>query len=289
MYPKILPFLLLVVASWFGTASAQGSVGLDPSVARFSATPGTSVTQTVGIFNPTDQKVKLRVLAYLVDVDMNDVGQLSFPKAGTLPDSASRWIQVSPSEVTLEGRNRAEIRYTVTVPAGTKPGTYSSVLMFEAENPNPGSKTELARVSVRVGHGIFVNVDPITVKGEISGIFYEAPQTENGFLSLAVQYHNGGSGAAMVEGYVELRDDQGRSVAKLPLERTLSLPGRSTMLRLRWAGPAKKGQYTALVVLNDGDRDHDVVGEQLVDLPLDLAAAPPAPKAQGADGAEGAK
>lgn len=283
MYARIRTLICIVFATIVSCsviARAQGTIGLDPVVNRFGAQPGQQITNTINIWNPFEGDTKLRVIGSLSDFQYSEGGRISFPKAGTLPRSAASWITFTPSELTLSPKERREVRYTVNVPAGAKPGSYWAVLFLEAENPEANAKNVLASFNVRVGHTIWVNVGPLTNTGEVSGIFEQAPKTETDPLGLTVQYNNTGNAAAIVNGRIELRDERGKLTATLPLTRVVSLPGQSTVMQLNWLGPAPAGKYTALAVLNNGSNTTDIVGEYSFTLPLTLRGeVPKAPAA----------
>ncbi|MHA0039875.1 hypothetical protein [Deinococcus sp. PESE-13] len=276
---RALLFSLAALLGWSGLGAAQVTVGVDPIAKLYSAVPGQSITQTLNIYNPNKVATKIRVVATLSDMNMNEVGQISYPPAGSLKESLAGWTSFSPAEVLLGSGSSAQVRYTVQVPKDAAPGTHWAMLMFEAQDPNPTPGKNLATLRMRVAHTIYVNVQPTRPAGEISGIFDHVPQQPGGTYDLAIQYNNTGNAAVGVRGRVEVRDAAGALVATLPVPLEVSLPGRSLLLKTSWAGPVPRGQYSALVILNDGDKTRDLTGEQLISLPFDLVPYQPAAKA----------
>ena len=273
MKRALLPPLVALLSGW---GAAQVTVGVDPVAKLHTAVPGQSITQILNIYNPNKVATKIRVVATLSDMNINELGQISYPPAGSLKESLAGWTSFAPAEVLLGSESTAQVRYTVQVPKDAAPGTHWAMLMFEAQDPNPVPGKSLATLRMRVAHTLYVNVQPTKAAGEISGIFDSVPQQPDGTYDLAIQYNNTGNAAVGVRGRVEVRDAAGTLVATLPVPLEVSLPGRSLLLKTSWAGPVPRGQYSALVILNDGDKSRDLTGEQLISLPFDLVPYQPA-------------
>jgi hypothetical protein len=266
----IARLLALLFTLFSVPAAAQATVGVDPVARVYTATPGQTITQVLTIYNPNPSKQKLRVVAYLTDMNISEVGETEFPPAGTLKESSAAWTTFTPAEIELGGQESKQIRYTVQVPPDATPGTHWAMLMFEAQEPAAVPGKTLASFRLRVAHTMYVNVQPTKADGSITGIFDSLPQNETGSYQIAVQYTNSGNVVTGVQGRVELRDASGNLAATLPLDLIVALPSRSVLLKSSWVGPVTKGQYSALVILNNGDKGKDILGEHVVSLPFDL-------------------
>lgn len=265
------------------TAAAQSTVGIDPVARIHTATPGQTITQVLTIYNPNPSTQKVRVVAYLSDLNVTETGETEFPPAGTLKESSAGWTTFTPAEIELGGEESKQVRYTVQVPADATPGTHWAMLMFEAQEPAAVPGKTLASFRVRVAHTMYINIQPTKAEGTITGIFDALPKEDTGFYQIAVQYANTGNVVTGIQGRVELRDASGALAATLPLDLIVALPNRSVLLKSSWVGPVPKGQYSALVVLNNGDKSKDILGEHVVNLPFDLKV--PAPVASPPTGA----
>lgn len=290
---RLLALLLALISI---TATAQSTVGVNPITRIHTATPGQTITQELTIYNPNPSTNKVRVVAYLTDLNVTETGESEFPPAGTLKESSAGWTTFTPAEIELGGEESKQVRYTVQVPADATPGTHWAMLMFEAQEPAAIPGKTLAAFRVRVAHTMYINVQPTKAEGAITGIFEALPKIETGVYNIAVQYTNTGNVATGIEGRVDLRDASGTLVATLPLDLMVSLPNRSVLLKSSWGGPVPKGQYSALVVLNNGDKNKDILGEHVVNLPFDLKSpsvvdpatgATPAPPSTPAPGPAG--
>lgn len=282
---KWLAVLLVTLFSW---AAAQITVGVDPITKIYSANPGQSITQTLTVYNPNKIAAKLRVTAYLSDMNISEVGELSYPPAASMKESLAPWVTFSPAEVELGSEASAQIRYTIQVPANATPGTHWAMLMFEAQDPTPLPGKTLTAFRMRIAHTMYVNVQPTKFEGQIVGIFENPPKVDTDTYDLGVQYANSGNIATAVIGKVEVRDTKGTLVATLPIDLALVLPGRTLLLKTSWGGPVPKGQYSALVILQDGNKTRDLVGDHVINIPFDLkekprgAATTPAPSTPAA-------
>lgn len=263
---------LCCAALWtaFGLAQAQSTVGVDPVAKLFNAAPGQVITQVLNVYNPNPTTQKLRIVAYLSDMNIGETGESVYPEAGSLPESLAKWVSFSPSEFELGGQDTKPVRYTVTVPKDAAPGTHWVMLMLEAQDPTPVPGKTLASFRLRVSHTIYVNVQPVVQAGSILGIFEQQPKLKTDVYQLGVQYANTGNAVTGVKGRVEVRNDQGELAATLPLPTTVALPGHNVLLKTSWGGPVPKGQYSALVILDNGQAGSDIAGEYLINLLTDL-------------------
>ncbi|AZI44465.1 hypothetical protein EHF33_16245 (plasmid) [Deinococcus psychrotolerans] len=276
-------FALLTSLLLAAPISAQGTVGVDPVARLFTAKPGDSITQDLNIYNPNADPASLRVAVYLSDMDISETGETKYLSAGTLPESLKNWMTFSPTSLDLGGQQTQNVRYTVQVPKDAAPGTHWIMLMLEGQDAAPVPGKTLASFRLRVAHTVYVNVEPIKRSGEISGIFDQVPQTADRPYTIGVQYRNTGNAVSGVQGRVELRDAGGERIATLPLNLDVALPNHTLLLQASLTGPVPKGQYSALVVLNDGDPSRELLGEHVLSLPFDLTAPAPLP-APGAAG-----
>ncbi len=253
-----------------GVVLAQSAAVVDPASMLHTAAPGDTVEGVVRLTNPTTAPMALRV--YLSDWDFDPIGQFTFAEVGSVARSASPWVSFAPNVLTIEPQRSAEVRYTVTVPPDTEPGTHWGVLFVESEptDPEPGDLT--ATFSVRVGHVVYVNVPPLAVEGHIMGLFGEAPPTYGDPYRLIVQYANTGNVGQGVEGDLSVRDSTGAAVIEARLDRQVVLPHQSRMIQIDLHGPLPAGNYTALVVLDYGDVDVEVAGAHDFTLPDGLGA-----------------
>lgn len=108
------------------------------------------------------QSARLEVM----DFSASEGGALIFQKAGTRPDSASRWITLSKTEVKLAPGESQTVECLIQVPRQAA-GEYYSAIMTTMDSP---TKTRGGiEISYRIASGIFVTVPgrPLAKKAEV--------------------------------------------------------------------------------------------------------------------------
>lgn len=257
--------LLLLPAAW-----GQGAVGVQPNAIILEAAPGEAITQELRIDNPGGTPLNLSV--YPGDWQYDGSGQVAYFPAGTLQESAAGWLVFDDSDISLEGRGRTNISYTVEVPEDAAPGTHWAALFIEGTNPATGAANPLASFRIRTAHMVYVNVPPLNTDGQILAIQGTAPESASGPFSMQLDYLNEGNSVQVLSGTVEIRRPDGSIHDTVTVERELALPGTVKPLNMELYGPMPQGEYVALAILNYGDPTLDVAAEFLFQLPHDLEA-----------------
>ncbi len=253
----ILTLLLTVLCT--SSVFAQTSLGVEPPVALHDVVPGQTVTFQLKIGNPSPKPLRIRVS--LGDWNYNQFGELLYFAVGKGPSSASIWTKISSSVLEIAGQDVVSLRYTVQIPTDAKAGSHWGMVFFNAESSAAEPGIVNAAMSVRVAHTFYVNVAPVKSSGKITGIFGKPGQNSKSNYIFAVQYQNTGNIAQILEGRIEIRDSSGKLVSAAIFRRQVILPGALRILQTTLNGPLPAGDYTALVVLNYGDKSRDVAGE----------------------------
>ncbi|WP_105316548.1 P pilus assembly protein, chaperone PapD [Thermus tenuipuniceus] len=245
---KTLPLLALLLA----TTQAQTGVGVSPPRALYPATPGASLTGSIVVDHP-GRSGTLRVEVVLQDVLLQADGRPLYLDPGSHPRSLTRWLSVSPLTFLLQPQATQEVRYTVQVPPGAQSGTHWGIVFFESAPA--GGRQEGGglgiRVKTRVGHVVYVEVGQVTRSGRIQGFRY-LPQGQEGPAQIRLSFQNTGTGLLRLQGRVEVRDLQGRPVARAEVPETASLPGATHELPAPLDKPLSPGRYLVLAVLDYG-------------------------------------
>jgi Bacterial protein of unknown function (DUF916) len=266
-----LQILIALLASALGSSAfAQAAtLGIEPPVMMHQAVPGQTITFNLKIGNPSPKPLKVRV--NLGDWNYNQFGELLYYSSGKLPTSAAPWTRLSNSEVTLKAQDTTQMRYTITVPKDGTPGSHWGMIFFTAESVDVQPGVIAASQSVRVAHTFYVNLPPFKSTGKIAGIFGKPGQNDTKNYLFAVNYQNSGNLAQIVQGRLEVRDASGKVVAGAVFRTQVVLPGAMRIMQATLNGPLPVGDYTALVVLNYGDKGKDVAGEYSFSLKKPLA------------------
>ncbi len=252
----------LLIAALFvlcGAAGAQTTLGIEPPVTLQEAVPGQTITMNIKIGNPSPKATRVRI--GLSDWNYSQAGELQYFNVGKLAASAAAWTKLSETIVNVPGRGSVVTRYTVTVPKDATAGSHWGMIFFTAEGQDTNAGAFGAAMTVRVAHTFYVNVPVTKTSGKITGIFGRLSGVNNSSYLFAISYINSGNTAQVLGGRVEIRDSSGKTVAVAVFVQQVVLPGTTRILQTTLADPIPAGDYTALVVLNYGDKNKDIAGE----------------------------
>jgi hypothetical protein len=142
-------------ASWTAQPSVSGSgTGGRPYI-YLEGPPGTVLQDRISVTNPGRSPVTVR----LSGADRYDARSGGSGRGAT---GTGRWLRTAAAEVTVPARTRAEVPFTVTVPAGAMPGDRPGAIVVRG-----GDRTVGVPVRVRVGGPTLaaLTVEDVTVSG----------------------------------------------------------------------------------------------------------------------------
>lgn len=254
---RILIALACALAALFcGTTAAsarQNSVGVTPASVDAKVRRGATHTQTYTLFNHT--AVRLRFRCTVSDYWYDEQNRRLTGRPGTLPRSASTWVQLSPSEVVVEPNSSATVRAVITVPLSAG-GSYYTMPVFEATpddaTPRPtnsDSTTATAAIGIRFrGLVMLTTEDAADYNVEImSGRV--TPPTHSSAFGLHLDVYNRGTAHARVRGIFAILDSSGKLAGRGRVAEKRFLPGQRDAYKAEWAGDLPPGRYAAVVTL----------------------------------------
>lgn len=257
-----------VVVGWLLAGAlvwAQTGVGVSPPRAVYEAVPGQVIEGSVFVDHP-GRTGAMRVNAFLNDVLVGPDGEPVYLDPGAQPRSLAPWMSYAPLSFALEPKEVREVRYTIRVPEDAADGTYWAVLFFDS---GPLEESEArgvgVRMRVRVGHVIYVNVGRVTRAGRVEGLRYRPPEGRNP-AQVRIKFRNTGNGLMRLSGRVELRDAEGRVVARARVHNAASLPQMAYEIGAALDRTPPPGRYVALVRLDYGEAEV-IVAEGEVEVP----------------------
>jgi hypothetical protein len=235
--------------------SQQNSVAVNPALVDVKVKRGASHTQTFTLTNNTGTRLRFRCSVGDIWYDENNNRITSNP--GTLPRSASLWVQFLPGEVILEPRSSVAVKAIITVPQ-TAAGGYYSVPIFEAtpaDQPTLTSSlqqasTATASIAVRFRGLILLTTLDATeynleiLQGHIS------PPSASAELVTELDLYNRSTAHVRVRGAFAILDSSGALAGRGTILEKRYLPGQRNTLRSTWAGNLKAGQYTSVMTLS---------------------------------------
>ena len=142
MKKNVLVFLLtMTVLGWLAplAALAQMTLEVSPIRAEHQIEAGGSETNVIQVHNAGPKPV--RVKAQVQDWQMNRKGEVTFARVASTSGSLSAWLEINPTDFQVEPGQTKEIRYTLTIPAGAKTGSYHAAIIVEGMPAQPGPPT----------------------------------------------------------------------------------------------------------------------------------------------------
>lgn len=241
-----------IVFECFCANSAQAqSLTLAPAVLEAQVRRGATYANTFRLMNSTD--ARLRVHCSVNDYWYDDNNRRITGRPGTLPRSASSWIQFSSTELVLEPHSSASVKFVISVPRDAAGGYYTSPT-FETEAvdepPAGGDPTSRAKIKIRFqGLLLLTTTDATEYNVEIMGVQI-SPPTASKSLELSVDVRNRSTAHTRVGGMFALLDPSGKLACRGKIKEKRFLPGEQNTLKTAWVGELASGHYRAIVTLN---------------------------------------
>jgi hypothetical protein len=286
---KILVIELIVLAlalallGWPGIAQGQENIafGIGPAradpenpetLAYFVHTlsPGAALTDEARIQNSGDAAIVLRL--YAADALSSIGGGPGFAHEGQELNGGRHWVSPAMAEVSLGPGEEALVPFTIEVPPDASPGEHTAGLVVEAA---PSEETLLAgqapptgeddvafvvRVVARSAVAVLVEVPgPRVAALEITDVVMRE-QDEQG-ADFRVYVRNLGNIRVRGEGFLVIRDRDGRELASVPTTMGSVLPGDTTYVNVRHPDNLADGDYLLGARLGYQATRGDEVGE----------------------------
>lgn len=236
-------------------------VSVSPPTIRYNLKSGMSQSKNIKITNDTDfpKTFQIKAQDYLAE-DINRDAQTS-----KVPEDykfgLSKWLYVTPSIITIQPGEKANINVLLDVPAGDEftHAAWSLIIVDEVKDrqdlniPNAGQGAVGMGIVPSMGFGIFVYQNPPNVKNnavELTGYSIDADKKK-----ITMKASNKGDGIGFCTYYVELLNMATGETFKIPVQTATLLPGSTRELSVEL--PAlTAGSYNALGVLDFGSKEY---------------------------------
>lgn len=255
-----------------GAEAQQNSVGITPLSIDAKVKRGASYTQVFTLTNNTG--TRLRFQCSVADVWYDELNKRVTGRSGTLPHSASLWVQFSPAEVVIEPRSSIDVKAIVTVPL-TAAGGYYTTPIFDAmpveQATTEGTLTPGSSATASIGLSfrglmLLTTVDASEYNVEIVG-GQISPPTPSAELAIQLDVLNRGNAHIRMRGAFAILNSSGTLAGRGSIQEKRYLPGQRNILRTGWAGELPPGKYISVITLS-----YDRVGMEaatlLYELPL---------------------
>jgi len=148
----------MAIVLYTGMAVAGGcSLQVSPLTLELTVDPGRAHTGTIEISNTGSESQHVK--AYCQDWALKPDGLVVFVDAGKLPQSASPWVTLSPTEFDLEAGTSAQVRYTIRPPADAA-GEFRTVIILEGIAQEMTLRGAPSRIVPRLGAVLYMQCGP---------------------------------------------------------------------------------------------------------------------------------
>lgn len=263
LVPGGLFFLIALCLAVPANGVSKFSIG--PSRVEAAWKPGTKETLVIEAVNQGDDDLRLK--AYAADFDIDEAGELSYPKPGQIAHSCADWFRFNPQTAEVAKGTSGPVRATARIPADAS-GAYRCVLFLEDVPPPSRVKKQMfaIQMNARLGSVLYINVGPmppplIRIEQLV------ASAGEDGQVEAEALVVHAAGGTLRPQGTWELVGSDGRSVEKSDVGFPL-LPDHRR--RARWSAEPGPGSYIVRLSLDYG-------GEKrlIAEAPVTVSSAKP--------------
>jgi hypothetical protein len=222
------------------------------------AAPGQTVTTTVTVL--TTAATEQRVAAEISDWTLGAGGELTYLPPASLAASASSWLALEANEFVLAPNGTRDLRIEVTVPPDAE-GTHHAMVFFTVVPPPTDAPGVGVTTTTRVGLTVYVTVTGTERPGSELVDLYQPDAA-----TLAAVVVNTGNTVMRLGGVLELRDEAGDVVHRLPVPDVPVLRESEREVRFDLPEDLEPGFYVALALIED-DRGGLLAGELPIEVP----------------------
>ncbi len=219
---------------------------VSPTLIEHKAKAGQDISDSIRLYNETDQTLVIRVEIQTVDLESKNESGLPM-LIPAQPKGLSSWISLGEEVIALSPAEYHDVPFTITVPDFIDPGGYYAAILFSAIANSSDPKT--IQVISKTGPLIFLTVSgefkkeaallKFGFKDDLSGHWFS--RHPEGF---AVKIQNTGTAHLKPAGVIELFGNVGRE-RLLPInkEGRMILPGWTRSFENDWIRFEKGGWF----------------------------------------------
>jgi P pilus assembly chaperone PapD len=228
------------------------SISVAPIRVEHDVPAGGSLTEAISILN--DDTLPVHIRMKIEDWSLTRDGAVSFAPGGSQSHSASPWIKVNPREFDLSPGQSQLVRYALTVPKDAVPGGYRAAIVFATvPRPNPGEKQKRVMLEGRIATILYETVGTPAPSGEITNLSFRVnPEGKPEFM---ISFQNTGKVHIRTHGEIQIRDNGGKEIGKVPLPDLPVLPQSSRDFPVAFEGKLPSGEYVAELQMDIGRKE----------------------------------
>lgn len=248
-----LGLLLAAAPGRTQTRQLRVQYGLTPAMVVETFKPGQPFEIELAVSNGGGAPVVMRGVT--MDLWYDEKSDKVFAPPGTLPRSASNWIEFVPRVITVPAQASAKVKMIVTPPANAD-GSYYSVAFVESKpelTRNATAESKAVFTNIRLGALILLSAEKTEAyKLAVSDVRFVAPGP-NQELSLEFLADNLSNTHVFPRTQIAIVDSGHDLVGKAEGEIKRFLPGQRTRLKVSWSGDLAPGNYTAILTVIYGN------------------------------------
>jgi hypothetical protein len=266
---RFVCLVCVLLCSFVLAQAQQNSLGVAPASVEAKVKRGSTYTQTYTISNHTPEPLHLS--CSVIDYWYDENNKRLTGRPGTLPRSASPWVQFSPAEAIIAPYSSTNITATISVPLSAA-GGYYTMPVFEAmplktvaASTQPAGNTSTTSIGIRFRSLMMLATEDASEYHIEIADGKVLPVTDSKPFEIEIDVRNRGIVHARVHGLFAILDTKGALAGRGKIEADRLLPGQRKMMKVSWAGELQPGSYTAVVTLS-----YDRVGMEPATLVYEL-------------------
>ncbi len=234
-------------------ASAESKFGLAPAMVVQQFKPGVPFEFDLYVSNGFSTPVLMK--SSVQDFWYNDKNEKVFGAPGTLPRSASNWVQFVPPQITVPGEGSGKIKVIITPPADAV-GGYYCILFLESKpelTQNVTKDNRAIYTNFRMGSLVMLSAESTEkYKVDVTNPAFVAPAKDHP-LSLEFDVQNQGNSHIFPHTEVAILDSNKQLVARTVGDFKRLLPNQKDRFKVSWGGELPPGDYDTILTLVYGD------------------------------------
>ncbi len=231
--PKVIFSTAIALVALFAFAVPARALTISPARVEISGDPG---AQVGGQFTLINEQSTAQTF-YVSYENFSAQGETGAPAFSSEKTGLDTWITIPESSITIAPGQIEQVPYTISIPAGTDPGGYFSVVFLSTTPPSAGG----GQVSIGAKIGMLLLLRVNGNVAESAGIS-QFDKNGHGFfyktlpVALRYKFHNGGGDRVEPTGQVTIRDTLFLPAAHLDANNETGniLPGSTRQFIVTW-------------------------------------------------------
>lgn len=252
---------LPLMATMLFSGQLYAGIRVDSLMHEYQMNPGQEQKGTFIVTNTSNEPLEIEMKHHDY-IPVKD-GRTEQPKIGTHPRSNGHWISLRPHHKVIPANSKGKIDYVISAPKSAKDGAYWSAftILPKAHNSSSGAKVGLTQrtgyvvqVISRIGSNKAANVNITELYGKKN-----AQNNDQYIMNLK----NVSDIDVPLASYIEIYSDKGELITRAMGTRRRIYPGTEVTFTFNLDKTIEKGNYSSLIVLDDGGDNYFGVQKQL--------------------------